>query len=267
MRCRNCHTVMMDSDPICFSCKAPAASATAAPPALTGGGGMGWLILLPVFGGALGGLVAAGLMNDTTGGGSSGGGVSWRTIKRIFGAVLILGGALFLVIAFMHWQATTKIAERVPVVASSVDLKTRSYVEAAPSWVSYTFEESKPLDETVTRKRIGYGGDVKAQCLMVRVENRWLVATVAEGFEGNELVGRLLPIDSPISQPLIERVRKQQADPKSCCRTSSMRWRAVRAINRFVSRSRRGSARWGWGRSCSGCIYVSAGGASRPIFV
>jgi len=35
---------------------------------------------------------------------------------------------------------------------------------------------------------------------------------VASGFEGNDLVGRLVAVDSPSTQTLIERVRRQESD-------------------------------------------------------
>jgi len=54
MRCRNCHTVMMESDLSCPTCHASAASATAAAPGpFSSPSGMS--TLLPIFGGAIGG--------------------------------------------------------------------------------------------------------------------------------------------------------------------------------------------------------------------
>src|SRR5580704_9921545 len=59
MRCRNCHTGMMDTDTHCPSCHATAARAHAAAP-----GEMrkppGMALLLPMFGGAIGGALYAG---------------------------------------------------------------------------------------------------------------------------------------------------------------------------------------------------------------
>ena len=138
-----------------------------------------------------------------------------RTVKTLFGVFFILGGALFMVVSFVQFNATRDISQRVPTVATPAELRTRSYVEKPPSWVSYPFEESKPFDEIVTRRRAGLGGDVQAKCILVKVETRWLIATVDKDFDGNELVGRILPVDSPISQSLIDRVRKEQDDPKT----------------------------------------------------
>lgn len=217
MRCRNCHTVMMDTDTVCVSCHATVESATSGPPELTGGAPNGLWLLFPLFGGALGGLVYAGILasqsNGSRGSGSAAGAA--KTFKKILGVLFLLGGALFLVVAFVNFDATRAVAQRVPTPATSTELRTRAYVEKPPAWVSYTFEESKPLDDIVTRRRKGHGADVQANCILVRVDQRWLVATVAKGFEGNELIGQLMPIDSPVSQPLIERVRKEQADPKT----------------------------------------------------
>ena len=218
MRCKNCHTGMMDDDEFCPSCHTSVERATAAPPGLTGGAPSGMLMLLPIFGGLAGGLLYAALAGSgaaASGTSRSAGSSAASTIRWALGLLFLLGGGLFLVLAFVHINDTLSIAQREPTVATAAELRNRDYVEAPPKWVSYTFEESKPIGETVTRRRLGHGGEVPAKALLVRVENRWLVATVANGFEGNELVGRLLPIDAPVSQPLIDRARKQEANPKS----------------------------------------------------
>src|SRR5438309_177008 len=108
MRCRNCHTVMMDTDPECPSCHSSAARATAAPPELGGGKPNGLLMMLPMFGGAIGGLLYAGLAGSgasASSGGSRGtGGLS--TVKWAFGLFLIVGGGLFLILASVHAWGT-----------------------------------------------------------------------------------------------------------------------------------------------------------------
>lgn len=215
MRCRNCNTVMMETDTVCMSCHATVESATAGPPELTGDKPNG-LAVASLHGGALGGLAYAGLATSQLGAFRAGrGGGVWSTCKKILGVLLIAGGGLFMIVAFFQYNSTRELAQRIPTAATTTELRTRAYVEKAPSWVSYTFDESKPIEEVVTRRRKGHGGDVKARCMLVRVDNRWLLATVAEGFEGNELVGQLLPIDAPISQPLIERLRQEESDPKT----------------------------------------------------
>src|SRR5262245_42519003 len=189
MRCKNCHTVMMDTDTECMSCHATVESATAAPPELSGGKPNGLLLMLPMFGGLLGALVYAGLVASQSGGsgrgrGSGGGdGVNvLKTLKILLGVFFVLGGGLFMVVAFIQYNGVNDIARRAPTTATPAELRTRSYVANPPSWVSYTFEEAKPIDEIVTRRRGGHGGEVQAKCIMVKVETRWLVATVAQEF-------------------------------------------------------------------------------------
>lgn len=215
MRCRNCHTVMMDTDPECPSCHSSAARATAAPPGLDGGKPNGLALLLPVFGGAIGGALYAGLAAGSASAASGGshtssgtGGTS--TVKWAFGLLLLVGGGLFLVLASVHTWGTWTVTRREPRAATAADLCRKEYAASAPGWIVYTFAESKPTELTVTRRRLGHGGDVQARCLLVRVEDKWLVATVAAGFEGNDLVGRLLPADTPSSQSLLERLRKRE---------------------------------------------------------
>lgn len=218
MRCKNCHTVMMDHDTHCVSCGATAESATAAPPELSGGQPNGLLLMLPLFGGALGGLVYAGLTANGSGGSRGGGGGGagvLATIRTLFAMALLFVGGLFMVVAFFQINATHDITQRVATPATATDLRLRDFVEKPPAWVSYTFEESKPVEGTVKRQRKGHGGEVEARCILVRAEHRWLFATVAEGFEGNELIGQIMPMDSPVSKPMIDKLREQEADPKT----------------------------------------------------
>jgi hypothetical protein len=173
------------------------------------------LKLLPIFGGAIGGLLYAGLTSSQasvpSGAPHATSGTSGSSsLKWMFGLLLILGGGAFLVLAFVHFHDTWQIAQREPTAATAADLCRKDYLESAPAWIAYTFAESKPTKLTVTRQRLGHGGDVQARCLLVRVEDKWLLATVAAGFEGNNLVGRLLPLNSSSSQSLIERLRKAE---------------------------------------------------------
>src|SRR5262249_42591786 len=75
------------------------------------------------------------------------------------------------------------------------------------TWLAYNFDESLSTELTVTRRRIG-GTDVQARCLFVRADDKWLLASVAPGFEGNRLVGRLIALDSASSPFLLESLRK-----------------------------------------------------------
>jgi hypothetical protein len=222
MRCRNCHTVMMDTDPECPSCHSSAASATAAPPQpMNNSSGMANLLpVFGVFGGAIGGALYAGLMmacseTKAPSGGPGGPPASSgsSSIKRIFGVLLIVVGGLFLMLALVHFCATLKIAHREPVEITAAELCRTKNTESAPAWIAYTFTESKPTELTVTRRRLGNGGDAQARCLLVRVDDKWLVATVAAGFEGDRLVGRLVPLDSPATESLFERVRQLDRQP------------------------------------------------------
>lgn len=209
MRCRNCHTALMDTDLVCPSCRTSRARATAAAPEPTGNPPNNLLMLLPIFGGALGGVVYAGLTaaqaSASTGGPPQLGGTraaSSFSLKRPLGVLLLLVGGLFLVLAVVHAADTWNIARRQPTVVTGAELCRKGYLQSAPDWIAYTFAEAKPIEVAVTRQRLGRGGDVEAYCLLVRAGDKWLMATVAPGFEGNELVGRLVPFDTPASQAL-----------------------------------------------------------------
>src|SRR5262245_21293774 len=106
MRCKNCHTVMMETDTHCPSCRSPVARATAAAPGAIAEEPNGLLKMLPMFGGALGGLAYAALTVGqesvavtSTAPASTGGGTSANPMRKIFGFVLLIVGGLVLMLA------------------------------------------------------------------------------------------------------------------------------------------------------------------------
>src|SRR5206468_4030503 len=145
---------------------ASAARATAPPPGEIGKPG-GLALMLPIFGGAIGGALYAGLAvaeaNASSRGsrGSSGAGGS-SCLKWIFGLFFLLGGGLFLVLAFVHFWGTWTVAQREPKAATAADLCRKEYAASPPGWIVHTFAESKPTDLTVTRRRLGNGGEDQA---------------------------------------------------------------------------------------------------------
>jgi hypothetical protein len=66
---------------------------------------------------------------------------------------------------------------------------------------------------SVVRNRVGGSGSVQAPCLLVQVGDKWLVATVAPGFSGNRLVGRLQPLNSPAAKDLVRQIHENQVTP------------------------------------------------------
>jgi hypothetical protein len=80
-------------------------------------------------------------------------------------------------------------------------------------WIAYTFTESKPAEMTVKRQRLNFGGEVQAPGLLVAVEDTWMFVSVAPGFEGNRIIGRLSPLDSALSKTLSQRLQK--TDPNT----------------------------------------------------
>jgi hypothetical protein len=118
----------------------------------------------------------------------------------------MLGGGLFLLLGPALFYDTWKLAQRKPQVITAAELDRKEGPRSlAAAWIAYTFEESKPTGLTVTRHRLGLGGDVEARCLLVRVQDKWLLATVTPAFEGNQLVGRL---NASVPKDLLQRVTK-----------------------------------------------------------
>jgi hypothetical protein len=220
MRCRNCHTQLMDTDYACPSCHASRASATSsAPGEFTKPSG--WVNALPALGGAMGGLVAGAIIASSNS--SSGGtlhsatGTATRAsspVRVTFGLFFLLGGIVFLGIAGVMFYDTWKIAQWVPKEVTAAELSQTKDPKSYPGpWLAYTFEGSKPTELNVTRPRLNHGGDVEARGLLVQVEDKWMFVSVAPGFEGNRLVGRLSPYDPVQSKPVIEKIRKIEPNP------------------------------------------------------
>jgi hypothetical protein len=205
----------MDTDPVCPGCHASIASATSAAP-----GEIkkvpGWVNMFPIFGGAIGGAVggaiAGAMMADSGGRSYSRAAPATRgssSVKRMLGLLFLLGGFLFLVIAPVLFYDTWKIAQWVPKEVAAAELRQTKDPKSYPGpWLAYTFEASKPAEMSVKRQRLNHGGDVEARGLFVPVEDAWMFVSVAPGFEGNRLVGRLSPLDPTLSKSLVERLRK-----------------------------------------------------------
>jgi hypothetical protein len=212
----------MDTDVACPSCHASRASAlSSAPGEFTKPSGL--VTMLPMFGGAVGGAIAGAIIAGSSSGGTLHSPVQSAAapaargrspLKLMFGVFLILGGLLFLGIGGVMFYDTWKIAQWVPKDVTAAELSKVKDPKTYPGpWLSYTFEESKPIDINVTRPRMNNGGDVQAHGLLVQVEDKWMFVSVAPGFEGNRLVGRLAPIDAGPSKALIEKFRK--IEPKA----------------------------------------------------
>src|SRR5579859_2805540 len=116
MRCRNCHTVMMETDLECPICHASAASATAPAPQPMNNKPNGMLMALPIFGGAIGGAIlgavklaeAANTYSPPPRAGAHGAvdiplTPSPGFLKKLLGVMLLLGAGLFLLLALVHF--------------------------------------------------------------------------------------------------------------------------------------------------------------------
>jgi hypothetical protein len=173
MRCRNCHTVMMDTDPECPTCHASAASATSAPPGPINKPS-GLLLMLPAFGGAIGGALYGALtIGQRSASRVTHGHRGSSPLKWVFGLFLIVAGGLFLAIALVQFCDVWEIGRREPRAVTAAELRrTEDPKSLSGAWIAYTFDDSKPTELTVTRSRLGHGGDVKARCLLVRVEDK-----------------------------------------------------------------------------------------------
>jgi hypothetical protein len=177
--------------------------------------------MLPVFGGAIGGAVAGAIIassNSNSGAtlhsAAAPGTRASSPVRVTLGLFFLLGGIVFLGIAGVMFYDTWKIAQWVPKEVTAAELGQTKDPKSYPGpWLAYTFEGSKPTELNVTRPRLNHGGDVEAHGLLVQVEDKWMFVSVAPGFEGNRLVGRLTPYDPVQSKPLIERLRKIEPNP------------------------------------------------------
>ncbi len=222
MRCRNCSTVLMDTDPQCLRCGAPAPSDEPA-------GGMSEaersnLRFLSWFGFGILGMLVFDLCTSVGSGSrrsarrvAAAGAVQPRggsPVRRLIGAVVLLVGCGLLAIGVSGAWDTWELANRKPLAVNAAELRQATGPHSLPEpWISYTFEKSKATGLAVVRKRLGTGGDVTAPVLLVQVGDRWLIASVGSGFRGNRLVGRLQELPAESSKELLRRIRAGQTPP------------------------------------------------------
>jgi hypothetical protein len=222
MRCRNCHAVLMDSDFACPACRAPAPTGAPDTPA-SDSGSSGMRILFKLCGGLIGlaiynlfcgiggsrqssGRRPAAIANARASGSSP--------VRAVFGFLFLLAGVGLLALALIRCWETWQLAGRKARVVTAADLLKAKDPASLPAWwISYTFEQSRPAGVSVARNRAGGSGPVQAPCLLVQVEDKWLIASVAPGFSGNRLVGRLQPLDSAASKDLVRQIRAGQETP------------------------------------------------------
>jgi hypothetical protein len=184
----------------------------------------GLLKMLPMFGGAAGGLLYGAIKaaeasaqpsaRRPLGGASAAPGGSGRSSagRLLIGVVFLLGGGLLGFIGGREAWTTWEVSRRPAAEVTAAELARPDFAGSAPDWIRFTFAEAKPTGVAVKRKRRSGGGEADARCLLLRVENKWLVATVPPGFQGNELTGYVVPIDPTASRPMLEQLVK--AEPK-----------------------------------------------------
>jgi hypothetical protein len=135
-------------------------------------------------------------------------------VRAVFGFLFLLAGVGLLALAGMQYWNTWELAERKAHAVTAADvLKAKDPGSLPARWLSYTFEQSRPAGVSVTRNRSGASGTVQATCLLVQVGDKWLIATVAPGFTGNRLVGRLLTLNLAASKDVIRQIRAGQPTP------------------------------------------------------
>jgi hypothetical protein len=214
----------MATDTHCPSCHSSVARATAAAPGEFAKDDNVFLKMLPVFGGAAGGLLAGAIkaadastqpsarqpqfFTPATAAGSGRPSVG----KLLIGLVFVFGGGLFTYIAGLEAWNTWNVSRRPATEVTEAELGRPDFAKSAPDWIHYTFADSKPTPVVVKRKRLTGSGEADACCLLVHLDNKWLVAMVPPGFQGNELTGYVVPFDPTASRPMLEQIMK--AEPK-----------------------------------------------------
>jgi hypothetical protein len=226
MRCRNCDVQLMATDTHCPSCGSSLARATAAAPGEFAKESNGLLRMLPIFGGAAGGLLygairaadtasqaparrPAGAAPTIAAGGRAGGS---SALRYCIGFPLLLVGGLLVYIGGREAWDARQVSQRPAAEVSAAELGRPDFLASAPDWIHFTFAESKPIAVVVKRQRHSGGGEADARCLLVRVQDKWLLASVPLGFQGNDLVGYLVRLDPAASRPLLEQIAR--AEPK-----------------------------------------------------
>jgi hypothetical protein len=219
MRCRNCHTVMMDTEPECPACHAPAYAAPGVADYKGGNDDAGLRTLIGLGGGAVG--LALYEMATSGGGGQQAAGparVGYAPgrpsgngpLKRLLGLLFLLAGGAFLVVSVQHLINHRTVLSQSPRAVTAAEIRKAEKPSAAPGgWLSLTFEKGQQTGLSVVRRRPG-GLEVQATYLLVQAEDKWLLATVPSGFNSNRLVGRLYVLPPSTSEELVGRIRETQ---------------------------------------------------------
>ena len=173
MRCLNCHTVLMESDTICPSCRSATPFATQAA-FVQRRKGLLW-VGLEGFGSRLARVPA----------------LKWLVGLCLF---LVAGAVILLALGcFFTYQSEGQRGPR-EVTAAEL-LKVKSLDSLPDPWISYTFpkasETTMRLDKTSLFKNQAY-----SRFILVQVQDRWLAAQVRPDFSGTKLLGQVEQLGS-----------------------------------------------------------------------
>ncbi len=185
MRCLNCSTVLMDSDIVCPFCgvptpyRPPPNYGNLTPPATTGPA--------PVIARRCG-----------------------TSIGRA--AVFFAIGLGLLGLAAHLYASRQGDAQRGAHVITAAELVKADLDKMADPWVAYVMPHCRYADVEIVRKYGGVPTSTMTRFLLVKVEDHWLVASVAPDFVGARLEGRLEKWETPFMREVLAKIRAQHPD-------------------------------------------------------
>lgn len=131
------------------------------------------------------------------------------------GAMLIVMGLIAVcgcTWAWYHWQDRFWIALKGPTEITPAALARIDDPSQLPSpWMKMTFEKGYDLDLAVTEDRIG-DDLVEHKYLLIQIADRWLIATVKDDFQGNQLVGELYHSNDKLNNEAFVKIYNEHQD-------------------------------------------------------
>lgn len=190
-------------------------------------------------------------------------------VRLIVGAVVLLGAACLI---FYNYRWIRSVLEG-PVPFALSDLQEVTDPATLPNpWVSLAFNEAIDTGFVMESTKAGKTTS-RSKYLLIRVGDRWLITDVPAGFNGNQVVGYLDTWWSPLSNKVIDHVKRRfpdhrilsyQLNAEYSYRGQCFAMLGIAAFTAFVGLIIMGYA-WSDLRKTTSMPWGSGGGTDQPM--
>jgi hypothetical protein len=186
MRCRNCLTVVGDTDTVCVVCHTPLVSQGAA------------------FTPAARAARRAGLL------------VTWSRRSPAFkwgcGGLMLIGGCLAILVGAAFALEAKEASQRGPKAMTEAELaKVENPATLHGNWIEYDSPQSIETGTELEYISALKNGKIHSRFVLVRVGKGWMMAEVSPKFAGQHFVGEIKPLShSPLGEKVLQDIRRRQ---------------------------------------------------------